>query len=407
LKILAINCGSSSIKYKLYETEGDSELCSGIIEKLGSSQAAASQRVGGQIREEELAVANHEAGIGLLLGQIEGARSHSFSGLDDLAGIGHRVVHGGEHFRDAVLVTEEVTARIESLVPLAPLHNRANLDGIRAVRKLLPGKPNCAVFDTAFHQTLAPEAFLYALPHDLYRKHGIRRYGFHGSSHRYVSTEAARLAGKPLGELKIITCHLGNGSSIAAVQEGRVVDTSMGMTPLEGLIMGTRCGDLDPALPGLLLEKEGLTPGALDELLNKKSGLKGICGYSDLRDIESRAAAGDDRCLLAFRMFCRRIKKYIGSYAALMGGLDVLAFTGGIGENSEFTRGTVTEGLVFLGIELDAEKNQAPERSARAIHAYRSSVQVHVIPTDEERIIARETHRVLASQGLAEKENPE
>jgi acetate kinase len=399
MKILAINCGSSSIKYKLYETEGDAELCSGIIEKLGSSRAVSSQRAGGRTWTEESAVSSHEAGMEVVLGLIQRARSDFFSGLDGLAGVGHRVVHGGEHFRDAVLVTDEVAALIESLVPLAPLHNRPNLDGIRAVLKLLPEKPNCAVFDTAFHQTLEPEAFLYALPYELYGKHGIRRYGFHGSSHRFVSGEAARLAGKPLEELRIVTCHLGNGSSIAAVEGGRVVDTSMGMTPLEGLIMGTRCGDLDPALPALLLEKEGLTPGTLDELLNQQSGLKGLCGYSDLRDIESRAAAGDGRCLLAFRMFSRRIKKYIGAYAALMGGLDVLAFTGGIGENSELTRRTVTEGLEFSGVVVDDARNRAAARGARAINKEGMPVWVLVIPTDEERIIAQETHRVLSLGG--------
>ncbi len=396
MKILVINCGSSSIKYKLYDMEKEAELCSGLLERVGTNEGIVNHKKGDAKYKVEVPLPDYEIGIKKILENVTDPERGVIKDVSELKAIGHRVVHGAETFSGSQLITEEVIKKMEECVPLAPLHNPPNLAGIYAFKKLLPNVPQCGVFDTAFHQTMPPEAYLYAIPFELYAKHGIRRYGFHGTSHLFVSQESAKLLGKPYNELKLVTCHLGNGSSMAAVMNGKSVDTTMGMTPLEGLMMGTRCGDLDPALPFILMEREKLDAKGVDNLLNKKSGLLGVCGKNDSRDIEDAMDKNDEKAWLAHWIFCRRIKKYIGAYAAIMGGLDAVVFTAGIGENSEYVRRDVCINMEFLGIKVDVEKNRARSKEARDISTPDAKVRVLVVPTNEELVIARDTRMIVA-----------
>ncbi len=370
MKILVLNAGSSSLKYKLFD--GGKAVTGGEVERIGQS---------GGVKDHTEALAIAEKRLeksGALL---------SFSSLD---GVGHRVVHGGEKFTGPALVDDTLIERLKELIPLAPLHNPANIEGIVTMRRVVPHIPQVAVFDTAFHQSMPKEAFLYAIPLETYRRYGIRRYGFHGTSHHYVAKEAAKFLKKPLDELNIITLHIGNGASACAIEGGRSIDTSMGFTPLEGLVMGTRCGDLDPEIP-LFLQKRGVDA---DALLNRESGLKGLCGESDMREVERLAAGGDQDAVTALELFARRIRKYIGAYAALLGRVDALVFTAGIGENSSVVRELSCMGLERFGIALDGGRN---EEGRKEISAEGSSTKILVIPTDEELEIARETETLLNS----------
>jgi acetate kinase len=402
VKVLVLNSGSSSIKYQLFDRNGLAVLASGIVERIGESQGHILHKVmgagsdDGKIIRRSVQVADHRQGFELM-GRIlseTGAIRHT----SELAGMGHRVVHGGEKFHEPVIITEEVMETIRGLVPLAPLHNPANLTGIQLAREYAPAVRQVAVFDTAFHQTIPQHAYLYALPRSLYEKLQVRRYGFHGTSHFYVAKEAAAHLGSSFDQTNLITLHLGNGASMAAVKNGRCVDTSMGMTPLEGLIMGTRCGDLDPAIIFYLARETGMGLQELDALLNHESGLKGICGDNDMRRIAERAVQGDGHAGLALDMFCYRIRKYIGSYLAVLGRIDALVFTGGIGENAAIVREKVCSDLAGLGIDIDREKNLATTKGVRELQHDGNNVKVLLIPTNEELEIARQTIDVLSRQ---------
>lgn len=402
MKVLVLNSGSSSIKYQLFDRNGLAVLASGIVERIGESQGHILHKVmgagsdDGKIIRRSVQVADHRHGFELM-GQMlseTGAIRHT----SELAGMGHRVVHGGEKFHEPVIITEEVMETIRGLVPLAPLHNPANLTGIQLAREYAPAVRQVAVFDTAFHQTIPQHAYLYALPRSLYEKLHVRRYGFHGTSHFFVAKEAAAHLGSSFDQTNLITLHLGNGASMAAVTNGRCVDTSMGMTPLEGLIMGTRCGDLDPAIIFYLARETGMGLPELDALLNHESGLKGICGDNDMRRIAERAVQGDGHAGLALDMFCYRIRKYIGSYLAVLGRVDALVFTGGIGENAAIVREKVCSDLAGLGIDIDREKNLATTKGVREVQHDGNNVKVLVIPTNEELEIARQTIDVLSRQ---------
>jgi acetate kinase len=367
-EIFVVNSGSSSIKYQLVELETGAALVGGLIERIGEPGAEA---------------ADHVAGMKIALDAL--GSSH------DIAAVGHRVVHGGSVFTSATVITDEVLGQIEELSPLAPLHNPANLTGIRAARKALPDVPHVAVFDTAFHQSLAPAAYTYAIDARLAAEHSIRRYGFHGTSHKFVSERAAEFLGRPIADLKIIVLHLGNGASVCAVGGGRSIDTSMGMTPLEGLVMGTRSGDLDPAILSYLHREAGLDFDDLDDLLNKRSGMLGLTGKSDMRDVVAAAAAGDGSAQNALDVYSHRLRHYIGAYIAQLGGLDALVFTAGVGENSVVVRAEALAGLAGLGISVDADRNASKSRDVRYISPEGSPVAVLVVPTNEELEIARQT----------------
>lgn len=394
MKVLVLNSGSSSIKYQLLEAPRWTPLASGVLEGIGSPGGRLVRQTrgpGGRLEEATgpAPVADHREGLGRVLQAI--AESGWIRDSSDLIGIGHRVVHGGESFREPTLLDARVVEAIRDTVHLAPLHNPANLAGIETALALCPGVPQVAVFDTAFHQTMPPHAYRYALPGELYRRHGVRRYGFHGTSHACVARRAAALLRRPPQSLNLVTLHLGNGASAAAIQGGRSVDTSMGLTPLEGLVMGTRCGDLDPAVPLHLARTAGLGLDALESVLNAESGLKGLCGASDMREVLRREALGSGEAQLAVEMYCYRIRKYIGAYFAAMGRVDAVVFTAGVGENSASIRRRCCQGLSGLGIVLDEERNRSPSREAREIQAAGGSVKVLVIPTDEELEIARLT----------------
>ncbi len=401
MKVLVLNCGSSSVKFQLFDTKEDKSLAKGMVEKIGSSMATLRYVPEGRNEiTEVLEVLDHGAAIRLALATLSNPSYGVIKDPSEVQAVGHRVVHGGERFSDSVLLTEEVITEVEACSRFAPLHNPHNLRGIRACAQLLPGVPQVGVFDTAFHQGMPEEAYLYALPRGLYRKLGIRRYGFHGTSHRYVAGIAAEKLGRAMEELKLITCHLGNGASIAAVAGGRSIDTSMGFTPLEGLVMGTRCGDIDPAIVPYLIQRERLSAAEADALMNKSSGLLGLTeSTNDMREIEEEAEAGSQQCRVALEVFCRRVKKYIGAYAALLGGVDAVVFTGGIGENSWVVREKSTAGLEFMGIALDAERNR---EGASVVSS--GTVKIMVIPTDEELAIARGTATVLAKREAPEAE---
>ncbi len=381
MKILVLNSGSSSIKYRLYRMETMAVLRAGIVDRIGEPG-------GSPVRD-------HREGFLRVMSAL--SDSGAIREAADLYGIGHRVVHGGERFREPARVDAGVLEAIRETIPFAPLHNPGNLQGIEVALAMCPGVPQVAVFDTAFHQTMPPHAFHYALPRDLCAAHRVRRYGFHGTSHAHVARRAADLLGKPPGSLNLITLHLGNGASAAAIREGKSVDTSMGMTPLEGLIMGTRCGDLDPAVPFFLAEVMGKPPGELLALLNEESGLKGICGENDMREVHRKAAAGDPGAKLAVDMYGYRVKKYIGAYTAVLGRVDALVFTGGIGENDAEVRRRACEGLSPLGIALDDARNGSPSKYPREIQREGTPVKVLVIPTDEELEIALQTLACIRS----------
>lgn len=394
MKILVLNSGSSSIKYQLFDMRTKTVLASGIIEQIGETQSRLiHQTRNAQGRMDEIvkteAVADHLAGFQLMGDVLKDSGALRDTG--ELAGIGHRVVHGGEAFKAPTLIHKTVIDTIRRLSPLAPLHNPANLLGIEVAMQSAPHVPHVAVFDTAFHQSLPEHAYRYALPHDLYKTHHVRRYGFHGTSHGYVANQAAIMMDRPLDSLNLITLHLGNGASAAAIEEGECIDTSMGMTPLEGLIMGTRCGDIDPAIIFYLKRKTGLTRDAVETLLNKESGLKGICGIVDMREVVESAQAGDLRAKLAIDMVCYRIKKYIGAYHAILGRLDALVFTAGIGENSALIRAGACQGLSHLGLAVDPAKNDRPSKTAFEIQTKTSTAKILVIPTNEELEIAEQT----------------
>ncbi len=390
--VLVLNCGSSSIKYALYDMTDNSVITSGGIEKIGLPDSFIKIKYKGKKVKIEQPIAEHTAGVEFIFKCLTSGETAVLKSLDEIDAVGHRMVHGGEKFNKSVVLDDEVMKVFESCNDLAPLHNPANIKGVNAVKEFLPNVPQVGVFDTAFHQTMPDYAYMYALPYELYKEYGVRRYGFHGTSHRYVSARVCEFLGiDPVGK-KIITCHIGNGASITAVKDGKSVDTSMGLTPLEGLIMGTRSGDIDAGAVTFLMDKLGLDTAGISNLLNKQSGLAGISGgLSDFRDILAAIEAGNDRARLAKEMYTYRIKKYIGQYAAAMGGVDVIVFTGGAGENQWEVREGATKGLEFLGVKMDDEKNHAIRATEAVISAPDSRVTVCVIPTDEELMIAKDT----------------
>ena len=395
MRVLVLNCGSSSVKFRLFRMEDEQLLASGIVERIGSGGTGLVYRVPGQDdRKQEVRADDHKHAINLILDRLSDPDSGVVDDIHEIDAIGHRVVHGGETFTEPVLINEAVLSKIKECRRFAPLHNPPNISGIEASLFLIPFARQIAVFDTAFHQSMKPEAFIYALPYEWYDKRRIRRYGFHGTSHHYVSLKAAQVLGKQIEDLKIITCHLGNGASVCAVKGGKSVDTSMGFTPVEGLVMGTRCGDIDVSVPLHVMEEDGLTPGQIDDVLNKRSGLFGITGGdNDLRTIEDKADSGSERHRLAMAIFTRKVRKYIGAYAAIMGGVDCLVFTAGIGENSPTVRSMVCKGLEFLGIRIDQAAN-----TKSCVEIGRGETGVLVIPTDEELAIAKEVASVLAEE---------
>ncbi|PYZ97204.1 acetate kinase [Alteribacter lacisalsi] len=391
-KIIAINAGSSSLKFQLLEMPEETVVTKGVVERIGLNDSVFSIEVDGEKKKDILDIEDHAQAVKILLDKL--TSYGIIESLDEIEGIGHRVVHGGEKFNDSVLITDDVIQGIEDVSELAPLHNPANLVGIRAFREVLPNVPAVAVFDTAFHQTMPKQSYLYSLPYEYYEKYGIRKYGFHGTSHKYVSERAAEMLGRPLDQLRLISCHLGNGASIAAIDGGKSIDTSMGFTPLAGVTMGTRSGNIDPALIPYIMDKTGMSAEDVIQVLNKKSGMLALSGFSsDLRDIEETANEGNDRAELAMNVFTSRIHKYIGSYAARMHGLDAVIFTAGIGENSDTIRAAVLKGLEFMGIYWDPALNQVRGEEA-FINYPHSPVKVLVIPTDEEVMIARDTMRL-------------
>lgn len=396
MKILVINCGSSSLKYQLIDMTGERLLAKGLVERIGIDNS--------KIKHEKVECKKYENVSNLkdhkeALGEVIKALMHEEHGViknhSEISAVGHRVVHAGEFYSESVLINDEVLQSLKSCSKLAPLHNPANIMGIEAMQELLGDTKMVAVFDTAFHQTMPEKEYIYSLDYEYYKKHKVRRYGFHGTSHRYVSAKAAELVGKDLSELKMITCHLGNGSSVAAIKDGKSVATSMGFTPLEGLTMGTRCGDIDPAIIPFLMKEENLTPDEIDNVMNKKSGVLGISGVSsDFRDIELAFSEGNKRAGLALDIFNYKVTKYIGSYAAIMGGVDVIVFTAGVGENSASNRAAIVENLEFLGLDLDKEANNI-RGEEKIVSKPGSKVIVAVIPTNEELMIARDTLAIV------------
>ena len=396
MKVLVLNCGSSSIKYKLFDMDHKAVIAQGGIEKIGLKDSFLKLTLpNGEKKVLEKDIPEHTVGVEFILQTLTSAEYGVVKSMDEIGAVGHRMVHGGEKFSQSVLLTPEVLEAFAACNDLAPLHNPANLKGVHAISAILPNVPQVGVFDTAFHQTMPDYAYMYAVPYELYQKYGVRRYGFHGTSHRYVSKRVCEFLGvNPEGQ-RIITCHIGNGGSITAIKDGKSMDTSMGLTPLEGLMMGTRSGDIDAGAVTYIMEKEGLDAAGLSNLLNKKSGVMGIFGESsDMRDLEAAVAAGNPRARLAENMYFYRIKKYIGAYAAALGGVDILVFTGGVGENQASARWGACEGLEFMGIKLDAEKNKVRGEEA-VISTDDSKVKVVVIPTDEELMIASDTMAIL------------
>lgn len=396
MKVLVLNCGSSSIKYKLFDMDHKAVIAQGGIEKIGLKDSFLKLTLPtGEKKILEKDIPEHTAGVEFILQTLTSAEYGAIKSMNEIDAVGHRMVHGGEKFSQSVLLTKEVLDAFAACNDLAPLHNPANLKGVHAISAILPDVPQVGVFDTAFHQTMPDYAYMYAVPLELYKKYGVRRYGFHGTSHRYVSKRVCEFLGvSPEGQ-RIITCHIGNGGSITAIKDGKSVDTSMGLTPLEGLMMGTRSGDIDAGAVTYIMEKEGLNAAGVSNLLNKKSGVMGIFGESsDMRDLENAVAAGNPKARLAENMYFYRIKKYIGAYAAALGGVDIIVFTGGVGENQASARWGACEGLEFMGVKLDAEKNKVRGEEA-VISADDSKVKVVVIPTDEELMIASDTMAIL------------
>lgn len=395
MKVLVVNCGSSSIKYQLINMENEEVMAKGYLEKIGLPDSFLTHKVNGEKYRIEKVITNHEEGIKLVLDQLLDENYGVIKDLKEIDAVGHRVVHGGEKFSDSVIITDEVIDAMKECIPLAPLHNPAGITGIEACKKVLPNVPMVGVFDTAFHQTIPEEAYIYAIPYEYYEKYRIRKYGFHGTSHKFVSRRVAELMGKPVEDLKIITCHLGQGGSLCAVKDGKSVDTSMGLTPLAGIPMGTRCGDIDPSIVTFLMKQENLTPDEMDTILNKKSGKLGISGVSfDDRDIEKAAAEGNQRAKLAIDTFAYQVLGFIGRYAAQMNGVDVITFAGGVGENGPEVRSKICNSLEFLGVKIDEEKNKVRGKECE-ISTPDSKVKVYVVPTDEELMIARDTMNLV------------
>ncbi|MFY9173962.1 MAG: acetate kinase [Peptococcia bacterium] len=395
MKILVINCGSSSLKYQLFDMTNEQVLAKGLVERIGIPGSVLTHRPGADKHVIETEMPNHERAITLVLEALVHPDHGVIKSMDELGAIGHRVVHGGEDFSGSVLITDDVMKALHANIELAPLHNPPNIMGIEACKKIMPNIPQVGVFDTAFHQTMPPEAYIYGIPYEYYKKYKIRRYGFHGTSHKYVSQRAATMLGRPISETKIITCHLGNGSSIAAIKGGKSIDTSMGFTPLEGVLMGTRSGDIDPAIVTYLMKKEGWSSEELDNFLNKKCGVLGLSGVSsDFRDIEAASEEGNEQAKLALDRFAYNVKSYIGAYAAVLNGVDAIVFTAGLGENSASMRAAICSNMDYLGVKIDEDKNQT--RGVEAdVSAEGSKVRVLVIPTNEEVMIARDTMEIL------------
>ncbi len=397
MKILVINCGSSSLKYQLIDMEGEVLLAKGICEQIGDTNAAFTHKVPSDesknIKDMPYEMADHGAAIKLVLSTLVSKENGVIESMDEIGAVGHRVLHGAEEFSDSVLVTDAVKAAIRKCFKFGPLHNPANLKGIEACEKIM-SVPQVAVFDTGFHQSMPDYAYMYALPYEYYEKDGIRRYGFHGTSHRFVAGRCIELLGGKAEGTKIVTCHLGNGSSITAVKDGKCLDTTMGLTPLEGILMGTRCGSIDPAIVPTIMKEHNLTPDEMDTLMNKKSGMLGLAGTSDNRTIENRAKEGDERAQLVESMLCHQLVKYIGGFAAAMGGLDAVVFTGGIGENNPQYRTRVADKIKFLGTDIDEEKNHVRGKEIE-ISVPGSKVKMYVIPTNEELVIARDTKKIV------------
>ncbi|HHW47366.1 MAG TPA: acetate kinase [Clostridiaceae bacterium] len=396
MKVLVINSGSSSLKYQLIDMTNEKVLAKGLCDRIGIDNSFLKHtKTGSDTVVIEKEMKNHKEAIQQVIIALTDEKTGVIKNMSEISAVGHRIVHGGEKFHDSVVIDEKVLQAIRDCVPLAPLHNPANIIGIEACQQILPGVPMVAVFDTAFHQTLPKYAYLYALPYEIYEKYGIRKYGFHGTSHKYVAQRAAAMLNRPLEELRLVSCHLGNGASICAIKNGKSVDTSMGFTPLAGLAMGTRSGTIDPAVVSFLMEKENMSIKEVNDFLNKKSGVLGISGVSsDFRDIHEAADAGNERAQLAIEIFCYRVKKYIAEYSAVTGGLDAVIFTAGIGENNSIVRRKVVEGLEYLGIEIDLEKNETRGKEID-ISAPNAKVRTLVIPTNEELAIARETVKLL------------
>lgn len=396
MKVLVINCGSSSLKYQLFDMSTETQLAKGLVERIGIEGSCLKHtKVGQDAVLTTTDIPNHKVAVELVLESLLNADCGVLKSLDELSAVGHRVVHAGEKFATSVMLNDEVMAALRECIPLAPLHNPANITGIEAITEALPDVPQVGVFDTAFHQTMPEKAYMYGVPYRYYEDYKVRRYGFHGTSHFYVANRCAEILGRPIEDLKIITCHLGNGSSITAVDGGKCVDTSMGFTPVAGVLMGTRCGDIDPSIVTFIANKEGSIEKT-DKILNKESGVDGVSGISsDLRDIEDGMANGNERAALTFDMLSYGISKYIGAYAAAMGGVDAVVFTAGIGENCKKIRMTITEKLGFLGINVDESKNDF-RGEERIISPDGSPVTVMVVPTDEELVIARDTKRLAA-----------
>ena len=396
MKVLVINCGSSSLKYQLIDSDTEAVIAKGLCERIGIDGRLTHQTMGKDKYTVDVPMPEHNAAVKYVLDALLDQEKGAITSLSEIDAVGHRIVHGGEKFANSVVISDEVMEAIEECNDLAPLHNPANLIGIRACQSHMPGVPMVAVFDTAFHQTMPDKAYTYAIPYEYYENYKIRRYGFHGTSHSFVSKRLAELIGKDIKDTKMIICHLGNGSSITAVDGGKSVDTSMGLTPLAGLPMGTRSGDIDPAILEFIASKEGKSVEEITTILNKKSGVSGLSGVSsDFRDLDAGMKNGNYRCRLALDVFCYSVKKYIGAYAAAMGGLDAIAFTAGIGENNPYVRRMATTGLEFMGIDIDKEKNEVRGDETK-ISTDSSKIQVWVVPTNEELAIARETVELVS-----------
>ena len=398
MKVLVINCGSSSLKYQVLDMTTEALLCKGLVERIGMDGAVIThEKIGMDKVVNETPMEDHKAAIALVLEAIQDSEHGVVESMDEIGAVGHRVVHAGEKYASSVLITDDVIKALEECIDLAPLHNPPNLLGIAACQELMPGTPMVGVFDTAFHQTMPPESYIYALPYEYYEKYGVRRYGFHGTSHKYVSQRTAEMLNVNLDDLKIITCHLGNGASVSAIKRGKCIATSMGFTPLEGLIMGTRSGDIDPAIVEFIADKEGITVQEVNTILNKKSGILGISGISsDMRDVLEAAEEGNERAMLALKAFAHRVRFYIGAYIAEMNGVDAIVFTAGVGENSIPMRDIICNDLGNLGIKLDVVKNKVRGKEL-IISRDDSPVKVLLIPTNEELMIARDTYYIVTT----------
>lgn len=396
--VLVVNCGSSSLKYQLVNMDNEEVMAKGLVEKIGLPDSQLTHKWNGQKKEIQQSIPDHNVAVKLVLDILTDAECGVIKSMDAIDAVGHRVVHGGEEFAASTLITDEVMKALEKCSAMAPLHNPPNIIGINACKAIMPGVPQVGVFDTAFHQTMPAKAFMYGLPYELYKEDHIRRYGFHGTSHRYVAGEVAKVMGKPVEELRIINCHLGNGSSLAAIKYGKCVDTTMGFTPLAGVLMGTRCGDIDPAIVLNVMDNHNLSTKDMDKLMNKQSGVRGISGVSsDFRDLGKAAEEGNERAQLALDMFHYQVRKEIGAFAAAMGGVDVITFTAGVGENGIEDRAAIASGLEYLGAKLDPQRNDVRGKDA-LISTDDSTVKMYVIPTNEEIMIARDTKDIVSKQ---------